>query len=101
MWPIRSRAAEKDRTLKGRVIVEYLQRHNWNRFVADFAANWRNFNGLYLMTDGDADFYMHYHERDGGSDLYGRIVGFASWGTPAPMSHPVQAEAMLELQAPG
>jgi hypothetical protein len=74
------------RRLEGRVIVEYLQRHNWNRFVADFAAHWRNFNGLYLMTDAGHDFYMHYHERIGGSDLNGRLVGFASWATPAPIS---------------
>lgn len=74
------------RTLKGRVIIEYLQRHNWNRFVADFTANWRNFNGLYLMTDGNADFYMHYHELEGGSDLNGKIVGFASWRRPAPIA---------------
>jgi hypothetical protein len=59
----------KGRRLQGRVLAEYLQRHNWNRFTADFTANWRNFNGLYLMTDADADFYMHYHEREGGSDL--------------------------------
>lgn len=74
------------RHLQGRVLVEYLQRHNWNRFTADFTANWRNFNGLYLMTHGGSDFYMHYHEREGGSDLTGRIVGMASWGTPAPIT---------------
>jgi hypothetical protein len=77
----------KGRRLQGRVLAEYLQRHNWNRFTADFTANWRNFNGLYLMTDADADFYMHYHEREGGSDLTGRLVGLASWGTPAPIAH--------------
>jgi hypothetical protein len=74
------------RRLEGRVIVEYLQRHNWNRFTADFTANWRNFNGLYLLTDTGADFYMHSHERQGGSDLNGRLVGFASWATPAPVT---------------
>jgi hypothetical protein len=74
----------KQRTLKGRAIVEYLQRHNC--FVADFTANWRNFNALYLMTDRNSDVYMHYHEREGGSDLNGKIVGFASWGTPAPIA---------------
>jgi hypothetical protein len=73
----------KKRRLEGRVIVEYLQRHNWNRFVADFAANWRNFNGLYLMIGDVADLYVHHHEREGGSDLTGRLVGFASWGVPA------------------
>ncbi len=38
------------------------------------------------MTDGNADFYMHYHELEGGSDLNGKIVGFASWRTPVPIA---------------
>lgn len=76
----------KKRRIVGRVIVEFLQRHNWNRFVADFAAHWRNFNALYLKTEGNGDFYMHYHEREGGSDLNGRLVGFTSWGTPDQVS---------------
>ena len=33
--------AWKGRTLKGRVLFDYLQRHNWNRFTADFGANWQ------------------------------------------------------------
>jgi hypothetical protein len=73
------------RRLEGRVVFEYLQRHNWNRFVGGFERNWRNFNGLYLMTDSGHDFYAHYHEREGGSDLTGRLVGLASWDVPAPV----------------
>lgn len=76
----------KGRRLAGRVLFEYLQRHNWNRFTGNFEANWKNFNGLYLMTDNGADFYAHYHEREGGTDLNGRLVGLASWGDPAPLS---------------
>jgi hypothetical protein len=75
----------KGRTLKGRVLFEYLQRHNWNRFTADFGRNWQNFNGLYLLTDSEHDFYVHYHERQGGSDLTGKLVGLASWASPAPV----------------
>ena len=77
----------KGRKLHGRVLFEYLQRHNWNRFTEAFEANWRNFNGLYLMTSTGADFYVHYHEREGGSDLTGRLVGLASWAVPAPVSN--------------
>ncbi len=76
----------KGRTLKGRVVFEYLQRHNWNRFTADFGRNWQNFNGLYLLTDTGHDYYVHYHERQGGSDLNGKLVGLASWSTPAPVT---------------
>jgi hypothetical protein len=76
----------KGRKLMGRVLFEYLQRHNWNRFTGNFETNWKNFNGLYLMTDKGADFYAHYHEREGGTDLNGKLVGLASWGEPAPVS---------------
>jgi hypothetical protein len=74
------------RRLEGRVIFEYLQRHNFNHFTARPDRSWRNFNGLYLMTEDGRDFYMHSHERQGGSDLTGRLVGMASWGTPAALS---------------
>lgn len=76
----------RGRTLRGRVIFEYLQRHDWNRFTGTFEANWKNFNGLYLLVDRDRDFYVHSHERDWGSDLTGKLVGMASWGNPAPIS---------------
>ena len=81
----------KGRRLEGRVLFEYLQRHNWNRFTGNFEGNWKNFNGIYLMTEAARaedrrDFYVHFHEREGGSDLTGRLVGLASWGTPAPVS---------------
>jgi hypothetical protein len=77
------------RTLEGRVLFEYLQRHNWNRFTAGFGGgSFQNFNGLYLMTtDGKSDFYMHAHERKGGTDLTGRLVGCATWGKPAPVDN--------------
>lgn len=76
------------RTLQGRVLFEYLQRHNWNRFTAGFGGgSFQNFNGLYLMTEDGKDFYVHYHERKGGSDLTGRLVGCATWGTPAPVEN--------------
>ncbi len=74
------------RRLEGRVIFEYLQRNNFNYFTGKSDRSWRNFNGLYLMTEDGRDFYMHSHERQGGSDLTGRLVGIATWGTAAPVS---------------
>jgi len=74
----------KGRTLEGRVLFEYLQRHNHNRFTAGFGGgSFQNFNRLYLKTSDDRDFYVHYHERKGGSDLTGRLVGCATWGGAA------------------
>ena len=78
--------AWQDRQLKGRVIIEYLRRHDWNRFTHKFEANWRDFNGLYLLTGDGRDFYMHSHERQDGSDLTGRLVGMATWDAPAPIA---------------
>jgi hypothetical protein len=73
------------RRFEGRAIFEYLQRNNFNYFTAKSDRSWRNFNGLYLMTEDGRDFYVHAHERQGGSDLTGRLVGMASWGMPAPV----------------
>jgi len=53
----------RGRTLKGRVIFEFIARTGYNRFTSDFSANWNNFNGLYLLTDDDRDIYIRYHER--------------------------------------
>lgn len=77
----------RGRTLRGRVIFEYLQRHNWNRFTGAFEANWKNFNGFYLLAGNDRDFYMHSHERDWGSDLTGKLVGMANWEDAAPLTN--------------
>jgi hypothetical protein len=78
----------KGRTLEGRVLFEYLQRHNQNRFTAGFGGGgFQNFNGLYLRTEDGQDFYIHSHERRGGSDLTGRLVGCATWGSPAPIDN--------------
>lgn len=53
----------RGRTLKGRVIFEFIARAGYNRFTSDFGANWSNFNGLYLMTDDHHDLYLRYHEK--------------------------------------
>ena len=53
----------RGRTLKGRVLFEFIAQTGYNRFTSDFGANWSNFNGLYLMTDDHQDLYIRYHER--------------------------------------
>jgi hypothetical protein len=53
----------RERTLKGRVIFEFIARTGYNRFTSDFGANWSNFNGLYLLTEDQHDLYLRYHER--------------------------------------
>lgn len=53
----------KGRSLRGRVIFEFIARTGYNRFTSDFSANWKNFNGLYLMTDNGRDIYIRHHEK--------------------------------------
>lgn len=53
----------RGRTLKGRVLFEFIAQTGYNRFTSDFGANWSNFNGLYLMTEDYHDLYIRYHER--------------------------------------
>lgn len=53
----------KDRTLRGRVIFEFIARTGFNRFTSDFGANWNNFNGLYLATEDGRDVYLRHHEK--------------------------------------
>ena len=53
----------KGRTLRGRVIFEFIARTGYNRFTSDFGANWKNFNGLYLLTDNGRDIYIRHHDK--------------------------------------
>lgn len=76
----------RGRKIAGRVIFEYLERWNFNYFTSTPDRSFRNFNGLYLMTSSGHDFYMHAHQRTTGPDLTGRLVGMASWDTPAPVT---------------
>ncbi len=68
----------------GRVILEHLSRNDWNRFTNSFEAIWKNFNALYLKTSDGGDFYIH--SQDKAAPLPGKLVGFAAWGTPAPLT---------------
>ncbi len=74
------------RTLQGRVIYEALFFDHWNRFARSYDDMWKNFNGLYLRTDTDRDFYMHSQESPSMSQRVGRLAGLATWGTAAPVS---------------
>jgi hypothetical protein len=53
----------RGRTLEGRVIFEFIARRGFNSFTSDIGDNWRNFNGLYLLTEDGRDIYVRYHEK--------------------------------------
>lgn len=75
-----------ERTLQGRVLYEALFFDNWNRFTRRYEGLWDNFNGLYLRTDGNRDFYMHSHDSDTMAMRTGKLAGLATWDAPAPIT---------------
>ena len=68
------------RTLSGRVLYEALFFDNWNRFARSYDDMWNNFNGLYLRTDSDRDFYLHSQESPSMSKRVGRLEGACYMG---------------------
>lgn len=74
----------KGRTLEGRAIYEYLYRDRWNRLARRYPSAWKNFNGLYLMTAAGADLHVRMSENPD-TPVSNRRLGFATWGTPAPI----------------
>lgn len=54
----------RHRTLHGRVIFEYIVREGFDSFTSDIGDNWKNFNGLYLLTEDGRDVYVRYHEKE-------------------------------------
>lgn len=75
------------RRIEGRVIFEALAFDRWNRFVRNYSRPWKNFNGLYLMTDDGHDFYVHSVDWSGTLKKPGWLAGLATWGGPAPISN--------------
>jgi hypothetical protein len=67
--------AWRDRTLRGRVIYEYLYRPGWNRLTRKYFGQWHDFHALYLRVDG-GDLYFHHEEPVGEEPLHGREVAF-------------------------
>jgi hypothetical protein len=50
----------KGRTIKGRVIYEYLYKPGFNRLARISLGTLKNFRGLYLMVDSTGDMYFHH-----------------------------------------
>jgi len=65
-----------DRTLKGRVIYEYLMMPEFNRLSRSYWGLWKHFQGLYLVIEGLGDLYVHSQESDMLAPLLGNIDGF-------------------------
>lgn len=68
------------RTLKGRVIYEYLIMPDFNRLTRTYWGLWKEFQGLYLKVGGDGDLYVHSQRSERIASLVGRLAGFAAHG---------------------
>ena len=66
----------KGRTLKGRVIYEYLHMPNFNRLTRKYPGMWKDFHGLYAWVEGGGDLYVHDQQGELFKPLVGELVGF-------------------------
>jgi hypothetical protein len=72
----------RDRSLRGRVIYEFVHFNNWNRLTRTYFGFWKNFHGIYLMTidpvtKAPGDFYLHSQQSNKRKSLVGLVDGFA------------------------
>lgn len=67
----------KGRTLKGRVIYEYLHMPDFNRLTRKYPGMWKDFHGLYAWVEGGGDLYIHHQQGELFKPLVGELVGFA------------------------
>ncbi len=66
-----------DRTVKGRVIYEYLFMPNFNRLTRTYFGLWKEFHGFYVSVEHTGDLYLHSQQSDRLAPLIGKLIGFA------------------------
>jgi hypothetical protein len=64
------------RTLKGRVIYEYVFMPEFNRLTRVYWGLWKEYQGLYLAIGGQGDLYVHSQQSELIVPLVGRLLGF-------------------------
>jgi hypothetical protein len=69
----------KERTLAGRVIYEYFMMPEFNRLTRTYWGMWKEFQGLYLMSDQSDDVYIHSQLSERIAPLIGRLSGFGAF----------------------
>ncbi len=67
-----------DRTLKGRVIYEYLMIPDFNRLSRTYWGLWKEYQGFYLSLQGGGDLYVHHQRSEMLTPLIGELDGFLS-----------------------
>ncbi len=64
------------RTIRGRVIYEYIFLPEFNRLSRSYSGLWKDFHGIYLWVEGGGDFYYHSQQSDLLKPLVGEVAGF-------------------------
>jgi len=72
----------RDRTIRGRVIYEYIFKKNLSPWYSWFSGLfYSDFQGLYLMTDDGGDFYFRTSKGEAWSELGEKVLGFQVLGS--------------------
>jgi len=71
----------RDRTIRGRVIYEYIFKKNLSPWYSLFSGLfYTDFQGLYLMTEDGGDFYFRASKGEAWSELGENVLGFQVLG---------------------
>ncbi len=89
------------RTIKGRVIYEYLMMPEFNRLSRTYWGLWKHFQGLYVMVEGLGDLYVHSQESDMLAPLVGTLTGFMALNDQTTPFQVLQATLLDHSQAWG
>lgn len=89
------------RTLRGRVIYEYLMIPNFNRLTRTYWGMWNDFQGFYLLAGSSEDFYLHTHRSERLAPLIARLTGFSVFGEVPEILKDLHMEVLDYDFAPG
>ncbi len=85
----------RDRTIRGRVIYEYIFKKNLSPWYSWFSGLFYNdFQGLYLMTDDGGDFYFRTSKGEAWSDLGEKVLGFQVLGSDSEVLQDLRIEVL-------
>jgi hypothetical protein len=85
----------RDRTIRGRVIYEYIFQKNLSPWYSWFSGLFYNdFQGLYLMTDDGGDFYFRTSNGEAWSELGEKVLGFQVLGSDSEVLKDLRIEVL-------
>jgi len=85
--------AWRNRVIEGRLIYEHLFLPGFNRLSHRYVGGLRDFHGLYLSVDGEADLYLHHQAGPGFAPLINLEEGFFSLNSSNEPLHALTIEA--------